>query len=205
LAPEKSPAPQHGQSPLAQQKESALNTKPNENLTIIVMGLDKYGRPRAAVYPSDKLAMATTASTKWKLPLGRAESDAALAVAKDLPNGANFPSEKLDAPTVKRETYNLLLKTITCEGVPNDKAVGGGTAEKSKTVDTRSTSTTLSPWDMIQVGSVVLACVDRDEGYFACRVEKISGPTLTLRWKDFPKLPPFNHRRLAVGLLATGK
>lgn len=64
-----------------------------------------------------------------------------------------------------------------------------------------------NPWDLIAVQSLVLWQADKEEGYFLCFVTAVSqdGQQLTLKWKDYPKLPEFKVRRSAVGLLRQAK
>ena len=62
-----------------------MNAKPKQTYTIVVFGIHKDGRPRAAAYSADQKAEAEKAASAWKLRIGFARSDGALALAKDLP------------------------------------------------------------------------------------------------------------------------
>jgi hypothetical protein len=65
----------------------------------------------------------------------------------------------------------------------------------------------LNLWEMIEVGGTVLWQADPSEGYFPCTVVGGSKDRklLTLKWRDFPKLPSFQVKRIAVGLIAVIK
>jgi len=160
--------------------------------TIIVMGLDKDGKPRAASYLSDTVETAEKDAAAWRLSVGKAETDAARALAKDLPSGELFPSAKMELPTIKRETFNVLLKAVKWESDPAAKR-----KQSAKSPEEAS-----NPWDAIAIGSAVLAFDKESGGYFPANVEKISADqlTLTCSWNGF-KLPHFTVRKLAVGLL----
>ena len=60
------------------------------------------------------------------------------------------------------------------------------------------------PWALVTTGSTVLFTIDPKEGWYPCRVKRVSpdGRTLLLQWRDFPKLPLVEARRIAVGLVA---
>src|SRR5688500_3898377 len=49
------------------------------------------------------------------------------------------------------------------------------------------------PWTTIAVGSIVLASVSRDDGWWECVVLAVepSNDTLTLSWRDWPRMPSF--------------
>jgi hypothetical protein len=170
-----------------------LSTKKTD-LTIVVMGMDKDGTPRAAAYPTDMADTAAKAASDWKLRVGKADTDAGLALTKNLPHGGLFPSHKKEPPVIKRETYDLLLKVVRCD-------------EASAPAETASDAKYISPWEMIEKGSTVLATEDPTEGYFYCTVIATSKDrkTLTLKWRDYSELPSFQVRRNAVGIIGVVK
>ena len=57
-------------------------------------------------------------------------------------------------------------------------------------------------WSEIQVGSVVL--VQEDDGWWAAVVTEVRDDVLTLRWRDYPRLPALVRNRQAVALLFSG-
>ena len=155
--------------------------------TIVVVGLDKSGAPRAAAYPADMTETAVKAAAEWSLKIGRAESAEALELAKALPHGSLFPSHKMEPPTLKRETYDALIKSITCN---EPLAI-----------------TYKDPWDMVEIGGSVLCEEEPGEGYYLCKVVGMSPDRkiLTCAWAGYPKLPHFKVKRIAVGLVAMVK
>ena len=180
-------------------QECVLNAKEKRNPTIVVMGLDKDGRPRAAAYPAELLGQAAKAAEAWKLRLGRAENDGALALAQEIPHGEKHNHKKVNAPTIKRETYDLLLKAINCdEKIDETPKTSDAPADQDKYVHL---------WEVIEVGGTVLWQADPSEGYFPCTVVGVSKDRklLTLKWRDYPKLPSFQAKRIAVGLIAVIK
>ncbi len=161
--------------------------KQNSPLTIVVVGTDKSGGHRAAAYPAEMTETAVRAAADWSLKIGRAESEEALKLAKDLPHGSLFPSLKFEPPSIKRETYDALIKNITCN---EPLAV-----------------TYKDPWDMIEVGGTVLCEEAPGEGFYLSKVVGMSSDRklLTCAWLGYPKLPQFKVKRIAVGLVAIVK
>lgn len=172
-----------------------LSAKHKQECMIIVHGLHQDGRPRAAAYGMSSEELAIKAAEKWKLRVGYAVDDAGLALAKEIPSGLQHPFSKVDAPAIKRETYDLLMKVLK-DGPPAPPALAPGKDTVGQDL-----------WQAIQPGQTVLWASDPAEGYFHAVVAGISkdGQQLTLRWRDYPKLPEFRARRLAVGLLRQGK
>ena len=176
-----------------------MSTKQNATLTMVVSGLDKEGKPRAAAYPADMTETATKAAADWELMLGKVESEEALKLAKDLPHGSLFPSHKVQPPIIKRESYNALLKAISF------KAGQGKTAKN----DASTPAKFINSWNAVVAGSIVLHEQKRGEGYFPCKVTAVSSDlqTLTLVWVGYDDLPAQRvrssllRRRLVVARL----
>lgn len=164
-----------------------MSTKKIAPLTIVVVGLDKGGAPRAAAYPADMTETAVRAAADWSLKIGRAESVEALELLKTLPHGSLFPSQKMEPPTIKRELFDALIKSITCN---EPLAI-----------------TYKDPWDMIEVGGTVLCEDEPGEGYYVCKVVgmSIDRKFLTCAWSGYPKLPHFKIKRSVVGLIGVVK
>lgn len=163
-----------------------MSTKKNAPLTIVVVGLDKSGAPRAAAYPADMTETAVRAAADWSLKIGRAESAEALDLLKTLAHGSLFPSQKFEPPSIKRETFDALLKTIKCT---EPLAI-----------------TYRDPWDMIEIGGSVLCEEEPGEGYYLCKVVGMSKDRkiLTCAWAGY-KLPHFQVKRSLVGLIGVIK
>ena len=100
-----------------------------------------------------------------------------------------------------RRTFITLMSRLTHQA-------GGSLRDVQVLSGHRSIATTspafTSPWELIVVGSSVLYCADPKEGWFPCKVVGVSadGKKLTLKWRDFPKFPEFEAKKIAVGLIA---
>ena len=56
-------------------------------------------------------------------------------------------------------------------------------------------------WADITVGSIVLASIDRSDGWWESVVVSVHGDLLKLIWRDYPKDPVFVRRHSQVALL----
>ena len=84
-------------------------------------------------------------------------------------------------------------------------------ARPSKPIPSKSTGSANAPkltdlvdelWSKITIGSLVIAPEDdRDDGWWEAIVVDRRGNTLTLRWRDFPKLPLITRKLKDLALL----
>jgi hypothetical protein len=205
---------------------------------IVVLGLGKDGKTRAAVFGHQDAEIAKKVVAMMGLKIGRAETPEAVALTKQLPQAKVFASGKGLLPLIKRDLLEKLLKLVSLVEVPASAPIPAGTVKVVQDV-TKPGATLASqqaskptqspapgvkaaatnngksahppiaarpndPWSLIVAGSTVLYSVDPKEGWYPCRVKRVSpdGRTLLLQWRDFPKLPLVEARRIAVGLVA---
>ena len=187
-----------------QLKECALLTK---SPPIVVLGLDKDQKPRAATFSGNDLAPATKAASVMGLQIGRAESPEAIALVKQLPLGRVFATGKGLMPLAKRELYEKLLKVLKLETLKPLPATAMEPAPES--AGQKPPSTTAAPTSDpggINIGSVVL-CRDPqpgpDRSWWECVVQSVNGKNVVVRWQKFPTLKPFTVQRDKIALLPT--
>lgn len=60
-------------------------------------------------------------------------------------------------------------------------------------------------WDEIGVGSLVLATVGVEDGWWESIVIGVNGDSVTLKWRDFPREPTFVQRRTDLALLPAAR
>ena len=176
----------------------------NSTQTVLVMlGLDKDQKTRAATFAIEDTETAVKVASNMGLRLARAEIPEAIAIAKQLPKGKLYGSGKGLLPLVKREIYDKLSKIIL-PAAAQPPTQAPNPAEKPGEPAQATEKPFRSPWDAIEVGATVLWCADSREGWFACTVMGMSKDrkTLTLRWRDFPKLKPFEAKRFDVGIIS---
>ena len=59
-------------------------------------------------------------------------------------------------------------------------------------------------WSEIRVGSLVIAHESHEDGWWEAVVTEVRDDVLTLRWRDYPKLPAIARNRKEVALLFSG-
>jgi hypothetical protein len=153
----------------------------NTKAPIVILGLSKDQKPRAATFAPEDTEAATKAAGLMGLRLARAETPEALALVKQLPQGKVFATGKGLLPLVKRDVYDKLLKAITLADpkTTQDAAKPGSTSASqhackptqspttgAKVVPTRDGNPAQSPavantrwndpWALVTTGSTVL-------------------------------------------------
>jgi hypothetical protein len=87
---------------------------------------------------------------------------------------------------------------------PNGAAAGPVKASEPAALPPAPTST-ISPrpedWDEIGIGSLVLATVGVEDGWWESVVLGVNGEMFTLKWRDFPRERTFVRRRTELALL----
>jgi hypothetical protein len=113
-------------------------------------------------------------------------------VAKQLPAGRVLGGGKLVIPPVKKEIYAQLLDFMDDDDLPPNSAVlspeGPGALPRPKS------------WDDITKGHLVIAQSSIAFGWWEAVVVERTKDILTLRWRDYPKHPPFQQYVSAVAL-----
>ncbi len=82
----------------------------------------------------------------------------------------------------------------------------GSTPSQAAGPDPAQPSTISAPvrpqgWDQIGIGSVVLATVGVEDGWWEAVVLGVNGGACTLKWRDFPRERTFVRRRTELALL----
>jgi hypothetical protein len=154
----------------------------------VVFGMDESGKPKAARFSPDQMQQATEAARSLKLDICEVNSDALQEVAKKLPSGRIYARGRAFIPFIKRDLYDQLL---AARGVP----VRNGTAAPSPAPTPEISPPPQLPlpfpqdWEYITPGSVVLAPEGPKDGWWEAVVLSRENRTLTLRYRDYPKMP----------------
>ena len=100
-------------------------------------------------------------------------------------------------PVMLGVTFQRLVELA--KGPPQAKVDSAAVAPAAATPAKGSVPT---PWSEIVVGSVVLASVDREDGWWECVVTGLEGGgLLRMRWRDFPGWDEFRRPASHVGLM----
>lgn len=156
-------------------------------LAAVVFGIDENGKPKAARFTPDQMQQAMDAARSLKLTVQEVNSDELQELAKKLPSGRIYARGRAFVPFIKRDLYDKL------------QAASGGLAQDSAAPQSSAPTPPASPppldapypqdWETITPGSVVLAPEGPKDGWWEAIVLSRENRTLTLRYRDYPKMP----------------
>jgi hypothetical protein len=115
------------------------------------------------------------------------------ALAKKLPVGRLYSNGKGFVPNVRQNLYSQIIVELA----PQPQAAIG------KDNDELPVAAGLpSNWDDIAAGHLVIAQEALEYGWWEAIVIERNGDMLSLRFRDYPKLPKFSRHRAAVALIS---
>jgi hypothetical protein len=164
-------------------------TKTSDAPTLIVLGYDENQKPRAAQFPAADADQVARAAQAMDLNVYEAKTEDLAALAKKLPIGRLYANGKGFVPNVRQNLYSQVIVALAAE----DR-----TAQGEPPIATGLPRT----WDEIAPGHLVVAQETLEYGWWEAIVLKRDGDMLTLRFRDYPKLPKFVRHRAAVALIS---
>ena len=184
-----------------------------ETLALVIFGLDDQRKPHASAFVASEAELAQKAAALMGMAVFHPKSEEEHALASELPRGRIFGSGKAFVPFVAAANYKRLCEfagvaatlppetsEIQCPASPSpDDAVVAMAADAVRGEPISDDDTDLA------AGAVVLACENRESGFFEAIVVRIDGEVLSLRWEGWPKLPIFTRRRWQVAPLPDRK
>lgn len=164
----------------------------NKQPVLVLFGIGSDDKPHAAQFDIAHESQVGNAASLMAFQVGRAEATEALELARSLPLGRFFETGKAFVPYVKPDIYDRLRALLKRD--PGAAPVGSQDKANKPT----------DPWASIKVGSVMLALETPGVGgWFESVVLSMGkGDTLTLRWKNYPKIKPFTAKRRDVAILS---
>jgi hypothetical protein len=160
---------------------------------LIVLGFDDKQKPRGARFEGAKPDLVAKAAQAMDLRVYEAKSSELAELAEKLPVGRLYATGKGFVPNIRQNLYSQIL--VALAGEP-----GAAVGDESETPPVASGLP--KNWDDITPGHLVVAQESLENGWWECLVLAREGDMLTLRFKDYPKLPKFSRHRAAVALVA---
>ena len=117
-------------------------------------------------------------------------------VAKKLPVGQLYATGRAFVPNMRQSLYSDVIVALAAE--PQQAAVGPAD-DKTSTPVARGLPRN---WDEIAPGHLVIAQESLDYGWCEAIVLDRKDDMLTLRYRDYPRLPKFFRHRTAVALIS---
>ena len=174
-------------------KAAAKSADATDTKFLIVLGYDEDQKPRAARFPAADANLVTKAAQLMDLKVYEATTEELAALAKRLPVGRLYSNGKGFVPNVRQTLYSQIIVELAAQP---QAAIG-------KDNDDLPVATGLPrTWDEIAPGHLVIAQEALEYGWWEAIVIARNGDMLTLRFRDYPKLPKFARHRAAVALIS---
>lgn len=166
---------------------------------IVVLAGNADGRPRASAFAGEDVDAAVIAAHAQQFSVVVPHTEELIALAGEIPAGRVTAAGKVSCAFVKQETYDKFAALI---GSEHEVVAASGDAVEN--AEAGAAAAQADPWSEIAAGSVVLATIGRDDGWWEAVVLATdpSGERLTLSWRDWPNMPSFSAARRAVALTA---
>lgn len=155
----------------------------------VVFGVDENCEPHAAWFPKAKAEIARAAAKQLGFNICEVSNGVAANLIPKLAEGRIHTAGPNAIPVVRGELYEQIVRALNSRGE-------AGLERGACPVEDRPTS-----WDAIKPGHVVLAQEGLVLGWWEAVVLSRANDKLTLRWRDYPKLPPVTVPVNTVALL----
>src|ERR1700722_5345368 len=181
-------------------RQTSESKKHDDDADITVLfGTDEHGKPRAAWFKAANPELITKAATAMKLQLLRPVTASQIELAKKLPVGRIHANGTGFVPPIRGDLYSEL------------KLAAEPSQPPGTTASTDASSAAAAPaapgqglpkdWDSIEVGHLVIAQENMIDGWWEAIVIATDNEMLTLKWRDYPKVPTVTRHRTAVALV----
>ena len=167
-----------------------------DDACLLVLGFDEQQKPCGARFVGAKPDLVAKAAQLMGLEVYKASSPDVAEVAKKLPVGQLYATGRAFVPNVRQTLYSEVIVALSAE--PQQAAVGPD-HDKASTPVARGLP---GSWDEIAPGHLVIAQESLPNGWWEAIVLDRKDNMLTLRCRDYPRLPKFFRHRTAVALMS---
>jgi hypothetical protein len=183
---------------------------------VFAFGLDENGKPRGAKFSQGLNDQLVSAALDMNCRVIQNHSAAFTALGMKLPVGRVYASGKAFIPNIRRDLYDKLEAARQQPPEPMDgvtpvslfKEQQATTQPSGKPAHVACTSPMTSglpkSWETVAVGHMVLAFEGPGEGWWEAVVVNREEEILTLRYRDYPKVPNFQRHITTVALINPG-
>ena len=171
------------------------NSKPTAAAqSLIVLGFDEHQKPRGARFEGANANLVAKAAQLMDLNVYEPKTKELAELAKKLPIGRLYANGKAFVANIRQNLYSQIIVALA----PEPGAAVGHTQDLPAVASGLPKS-----WDDIAPGHLVIAQETLEYGWYEAIVIERTGDMLTLRFRDYPKLPKFVRHRAAVALVST--
>jgi hypothetical protein len=168
----------------------------SDDIGLLVLGFDEQQKPCGARFVGAKPDLVAKAAQVMGLKVYKPSSPEAAQVAKKLPVGQLYATGRAFVPNIRQALYSDVLVALAAE--PQQAAIGPDD-DKPSTPVARGLPRT---WDEIAPGHLIIAQESLANGWWEAIVLDRKDDMLTLRFRDYPRLPKFFRHRTAVALMS---
>jgi hypothetical protein len=167
-----------------------------DDVGLLVLGFDEQQKPCGARFVGAKPDLVAKAAQLMGLKVYKTTSPDVAEVAKKLPVGQLYATGRAFVPNVRQSLYSDIVAVLATE--PQQAAVGPDDDKASMPVARGLPRN----WDEIAPGHLVIAQESLDYGWCEAIVLDRKDDMLTLRYRDYPRLPRFFRHCTAVALMS---
>jgi hypothetical protein len=172
------------------------SSAPTPATPLIVLGFDEQQKPRGAKFVDAKPDLVSKAADLMGLKVYQASPPEVAELAKKLPVGRLYANGRGFVPNIRQSLYRDVIVALAAE--PQQAAVGPDD-DKARTPVARGLPRN---WDEIAAGHLVIAQESLEYGWWEAIVIDRKDDMLTLRFRDYPRLPKFFRHRSAIALMS---
>jgi len=167
-----------------------------DDVGLLVLGFDEQQKPCGARFVDAKPDLVAKAARLMGLKVYKTTSPDVAEVAKKLPVGQLYATGRAFVPNMRQSLYSDVIVALAAE--PQQAAVGPDD-DKASTPVARGLP---GSWDEIAPGHLVIAQESLDYGWWEAIVLDRKDDMLTLRFRDYPRLPKFFRHCTAIALMS---
>ena len=178
-------------------KTSAIKTSAAaaDDPGLLVLGFDEQQKPCGARFVDAKPDLVAKAAKLMGLKVYKPSSPDIAEVAEKLPVGQLYANGRAFVPNIRQTLYSQVIVALAAE--PQQAAVGAD--DEAGTPVARGLPRS---WDEIAPGHLVIAQESLANGWWEAIIIDRKDDMLTLRFRDYPRLPKFFRHLTAVALMS---
>lgn len=180
---------------------------------LLVYGLDDAGKPKGARFAASDSEKVLPVAKAMSLQYRQDCSEEVAAIGAKLPPGRIYARGKAFIPNIKRDLYDKLLAALASGAPPKVEQTASNNTALEANGDIGDASMASPPilpplasglpqnWESIAAGNMILVDAGPGEGWWEAIVTSRDSEILTLRYRDYPKVPKFERHVSTVALI----
>lgn len=186
----------------------------SKNAQLFVYGLDEAGKPKGARFSISEMETVGPVIAAQKLQFFEGHTEELANLGMKLAVGRIYARGKSFIPNIKRDLHDQIQAEVVRSQKEFERSraepVAASPAAPEGDSRTATADVTILPplpsglpqnWESIAVGNMVLADEGPGEGWWEAIVIARDNAILTLRYRDYPKVPKFERHISTIALI----